>query len=114
MEFAVIIQARRGSSRFPNKVIKLIARKPMLFHVIKRVQHIDLISKVYLATTLEPEDTILAKIAKAAGIKTFFGSTDDVLDRYYQAAKKFGLDNIVRITADCPLIDPVIINSTIQ
>jgi len=114
MEFAAIIQARRGSSRFPNKVIKHIERKPMLFHVIKRVQKADLISKVYLATTLESQDIVLGKIALAAGIDTFFGATDDVLDRYYQAAIKFRLSHIVRITADCPLIDPVIINSTIK
>lgn len=113
-EFYVIIQARRGSSRFFSKVTKNILGKPMLYHVIRRVQYASLVSEIVLATTKRQEDVGLEKIAAAAGIKTYFGSSDDVLDRYYQAARKFGFKQIVRITADCPLIDPFIIDSTIK
>lgn len=112
-EFVAIVQARRGSSRFPDKVIKNIASRPMLFHVLKRVQNAESISKVVMATTTAPRDRILAKIAKAAGAETYFGSAGDVLDRYYQAARKFKAKNIVRITADCPVIDPSIIDYVI-
>lgn len=113
-EFAAIVQARRGSSRFPDKVVKEIAGKPMLFHVLRRVQNAELISNVILATTTDPRDKILAKIAKAAGAETYFGNAEDVLDRYYQVAKKIKASNIVRITADCPVIDPHIIDSVIR
>jgi spore coat polysaccharide biosynthesis protein SpsF len=113
-EFVAIIQARRGSSRFPDKVIKEIAGKPMLFHVLRRVQNAELVSRVILATTTHPSDKILANIAKVAGAEAYLGSADDVLDRYYQAAKQFNAAKIVRVTADCPVIDPSIIDSVIR
>ncbi len=113
-EVVAIVQARRGSSRFPDKVIKEIAGKPMLFHVLRRVKNAELASKVVLATTTDPRDKLLANIAKAAGTETYFGNTDDVLDRYYQAAKKFRAANILRVTADCPVTDPSIIDSVIR
>jgi spore coat polysaccharide biosynthesis protein SpsF len=109
-ELAAIIQARRGSSRLPDKIMKNILAKPMLYRVLERVQHSKLVSRIYLATTDCPEDAKLADIASSFGIKIFFGNENDVLDRYYQAAKKFKVKNIVRITADCPLIDPKVID----
>lgn len=112
-EIGAIVQARRGSSRLPNKVIKLIQGKPMLAHVISRVKRAKLVDSVFLATTDRPEDRMLAKIADEEGIGIFYGSQDDVLDRYYKCATRFGIKNIVRITADCPLIDPGIIDMTV-
>lgn len=114
MKCSVIIQARRGSSRFFSKVTRSIVGKPMLYHVIRRTKHADLVSEVILATSKKQEDKILEDIATATGIRTFFGNSDDVLDRYYQAAKEYGIRNVVRITADCPLIDPGIIDRTIE
>lgn len=86
----------------------------MLYHVIRRTQHANLVSEIVLATSNKQEDRILGDIAAATGIRTFFGNSDDVLDRYYQAGKKYGIMNIVRITADCPLIDPHLIDRTIE
>lgn len=90
--------------------MKNILAKPMLYRVFEKVQQSKLVSRVYLATTDHPEDAKLADIANSFGIQTFFGNENDVLDRYYQAAKKFKVKNIVRITADCPLIDPKVID----
>lgn len=114
MKFCAIIQARRGSTRLPDKVMKPILGIPMLLHVIRRIQRSKLIAKVYLATTDLSEDQILGKIVQSANVQTFFGSANDVLDRYYRTAVKFGIDYIVRITADCPLIDPSITDKTIE
>jgi spore coat polysaccharide biosynthesis protein SpsF (cytidylyltransferase family) len=110
----VIIQARTGSSRFRNKIGKKIMGKPILYHIIRRVQQARRISKIIVATTNKNEDRILEKITSACNIPIFFGSNNDVLDRYYQAARTFNFLNIVRITADCPVIDPIIIDKTID
>jgi spore coat polysaccharide biosynthesis protein SpsF len=110
----VIIQARTGSSRFKNKVGKNIMGKPTLYHIIRRIQQAKRISKIVVATTDKNEDRILEKITSACNIPIFFGSSNDVLDRYYQAARTFNFLNIVRITADCPVIDPIIIDKTID
>lgn len=109
-----IIQARVGSTRLPGKVLKDICGKPMIWHVIERVKKAKLVEKVIVATTVKEEDDEIVKIAEQCGVKSFRGSEDDVLDRYYQAAKELGADVIVRVTADCPLIDPLIIDKTIE
>ena len=111
---AAIIQARVGSTRLPWKVLMGIVGKPMLWHVIERVKKAKLVDEVVLATTSRKEDKPLLNLAKKSGIKSYAGSDEDVLDRYFQAATKFGADIIVRITADCPLIDPEIINKVIK
>jgi spore coat polysaccharide biosynthesis protein SpsF len=113
-KIGVIIQARTGSTRFKNKVIKKIMTKPILYHVIRRVQQAKRISDVVVATTDKREDKILEEIANACKVPIFFGSSNDVLDRYYQAATRFNFVNIVRITADCPVIDPTIIDKTVD
>jgi spore coat polysaccharide biosynthesis protein SpsF (cytidylyltransferase family) len=109
-----IIQARTGSSRFRNKVCKNIMGRSMLYHIIRRVQHAKLISDTVVATTNKSEDRILEKITRACRIPIFFGSSEDVLDRFYQTARTHNFTNIVRITADCPVIDPIIIDKTIN
>lgn len=110
----IIIQARTGSKRLPNKVIKKIEKRTVLEHVIERVKKVENCSNVILATTDKKEDNILEKIAKKMDIAVFRGSENDVLDRYYKTAKLFNIDPIVRITADCPLIDPKIIEKVIK
>lgn len=109
-----IIQARVGSTRLPRKVQKSIAGRPMLWHVIERVKRAKLVDEVVLATTSKEEDKPLLDLVKESGIKGYAGSDEDVLDRYFQAATQFGADVIVRITADCPLIDPEIIDKVVK
>ncbi|MEM1689053.1 MAG: glycosyltransferase family protein [Candidatus Hadarchaeales archaeon] len=109
-----IIQARVGSTRLPGKVLKEICGKPMLWYVIERVKRAKLINEIVVATTTNAEDDEIVKIAEQCRVKTFRGSEDDVLDRYYRAAKEFKADVVVRITADCPLIDPEIVDKTVE
>lgn len=111
---AAIIQARMGSTRLPGKVLADIAGKPMLWHVISRMKYAKRIDDIIVATTILSEDKQILELASEMGIKSYAGSREDVLDRYYQAAIIYKADVIVRITADCPLIDPNIIDRTIE
>ncbi len=106
-----IIQARVGSTRLPNKIFKEICNKPILWHVINRVKNAKLINNIVVATTILKEDDLTEEFCNNNAIKCFRGSSEDVLSRYYEAAKKFNADLIVRITSDCPFIDPVIIDN---
>ncbi|MDF0681312.1 MAG: glycosyltransferase family protein [Candidatus Nitrosocosmicus sp.] len=112
--FTAIIQVRRGSSRFRDKVLKKIMYKPLLYHEIRRLQRSRLVSSIVVATTEQSEDKVLKKICDLTNVNIFYGNTHDVLDRYYNAARNFNLENIVRITADCPVIDPKIIDEAIS
>ncbi len=109
-----IIQARMGSTRLPGKVLLDIEGKPMLWHVVNRLKKSRLIDKIVIATTVSERDLLILRFAEENGIDRFAGSEEDVLDRYYRAAKKFRADLIVRITADCPLIDPAVVDRVIQ
>lgn len=108
-----IIQARTGSRRLPRKVLARIAGKPLLQRVIERVKGSRYIKEIIVATTTKEEDGAVISIAKKSKVTWFLGSEKDVLDRYYHAALAYGGDPIVRITGDCPLIDPRIIDETI-
>ncbi|QWB99433.1 glycosyltransferase family protein [Mycoplasmatota bacterium] len=114
MKIGVIIQARMGSTRLPGKVIKKLNDKTVLEHVISRVRQSKTINNIIIATTTNERDTVIALEALRCGVEIFRGSEDDVLSRYYMASKKFGLDIVVRITADCPLIDPKILDNIIN
>jgi len=109
-----IIQARLGSTRLPGKVMKEIVGKPVLWHVIHRVKASKLIDSILVATTVNDEDNKIMEFVDTLGIENFAGSEEDVLDRFYQAAKKSKADVIVRITADDPLKDPVIIDKIVK
>ena len=113
MTTVAIIQARMGSSRLPGKVLLDICGKPMLQHVLERTQRAQTLDKVVVATTSEPEDQAIADFCAAKEIACFRGSLHDVLDRCYQAARLGRADVVVRITADCPAIDPELIDRTI-
>lgn len=106
MKTGIIIQARMGSTRLPGKVMMDLGGKPVLSRVIERCQRIESIDNICLATTVKEEDTQLCDLAWEHGLDIYAGSEHDVLDRYYQAAVAGSLDVIVRITADCPLLDP--------
>lgn len=114
MKIVALIQARMGSSRFPGKTLVQIKGKPLLYYVLRQVQSAKLIDDVIVATTTKKSDDNIVKLCVELGIKYFRGSEKDVLDRFYQCAKKFKLNVIVRISADSPLIDPFVINSVIQ
>ena len=109
-----IIQARMNSTRLPGKVMMTIDKDPMLFHVIKQTLASRLIDDVIIATTNSSSDKIIRNYCKKNGFNYFVGSSNDVLDRYYQCAKKFHCDPVVRISADSPLIDPMIIDRVLS
>lgn len=114
MRNIAIIQARTGSTRLPDKVLLRLEDKTVLEHVIDRVSQSKFIDEVIVATTISMNDLGIVKICASKGIRVFCGSENDVLDRYYQAAKLFMPDNIVRITADCPLHDANVIDEVIE
>ena len=108
-----LIQARMGSSRFPGKVLEDLAGRPMLWRVAERVRRARSVDKVVIATTDHEIDDPIAEFCEREGISCFRGSEQDVLDRFYRAAKATGADIVVRITADCPLIDPAVIDKVV-
>ena len=110
-----IIQARMGSSRLPKKVMKKIDNDlTVLDYVIEQIKSSKNIEKIIVATTILEEDNIISDYLYSHKYEVFRGSSDDVLDRFYQCAKKFSIDTIVRITADNPLIDPKIIDIAVE
>ncbi|HWR29825.1 MAG TPA: aldo/keto reductase [Negativicutes bacterium] len=112
-----IIQARMGSSRLPGKVLLDLAGRPVLWHGVERVRRARSIDRVMVATTDQPGDEPIRQFCREKGIPCFAGSETDVLDRYYQAAIAGGAgesDGIARITADCPLIDPDVIDQVVE
>ncbi|WP_026395937.1 cytidylyltransferase domain-containing protein [Acetobacterium malicum] len=114
MNIGVIIQARMGSTRLPGKVMRELFGKTVLGHVIERVQQAKKIDTIIIATTKDPCDDIIEEEALKYRVKVFRGSEDNVLERYYLAAKKNMLDVVVRVTSDCPLIDPHIMDQLID
>jgi len=109
-----IIQARMSSSRLPGKVLQDIGGKTMLERVIERARMARRVDEVAVATTVDSSDDALAAFCKDKDIPCSRGSLQDVLDRYYQAAKAFRADVVVRLTADCPLLDPGLVDETIR
>jgi len=110
-----IIQARVVSKRLPKKILKNLDKKyNVLEYVINQLKYSKKIDKIIIATTLSKQDEVIIDFAKKHNYEYFRGSENDVLDRFYQCAKKFNLDTIVRITSDCPLIDPNIVDQVIE
>jgi spore coat polysaccharide biosynthesis protein SpsF len=114
MNIIAIIQARMGSTRLPAKVMRMLSGKTVLSHVIERCKHIPDVSKVVVATTLENSDLVIADEAVRHGASYYRGSESHVLCRYYEAAKRERADVIIRITSDCPLLDPVLVQRLIE
>ncbi len=108
-----IIQARMSSTRLPGKVLREIAGEPMLARVIERARRAKLVDEVVLATTTDPSDDPVAEFCAERGYNFTRGSLNDVLDRYYQAAKEYKAKIVVRLTADCPVLDPDVVDETI-
>lgn len=111
-KIGIISQARMGSTRLPGKVLLTARGISMLEFHVTRLQASGL--PVYLATTDQPEDDVLEQWARQHQVPCYRGASDDVLSRYYETATKFGLDIIVRVTSDCPLIDGQLIKQAVQ
>lgn len=114
MRIVAIIQARMGSTRLPGKVLMDIGGKTMLAHVVDRTRRAKLLDKILVATTLNPHDERIIVECDRLGVLVFRGREEDVLDRYYQVAREYKADVIVRITSDCPLIDPEVIDTVVR
>ena len=108
-----IVQARMGSRRLPEKVLADIQGRPMLQRVITRVGRAKWPRQVVVATSRNPDDGPIAELCARLGVPCTRGSAEDVLDRFHQAAIETQAEAVVRITADCPLIDPILIDETI-
>lgn len=111
MKTAAIVQARFGSTRLPGKILKELSGKPMLWHVVDRLSRAESADAIIIATTNLPEDDRIENFCKENNILFYRGDSEDVLSRYFEAAESFGAENIIRITSDCPLIDPAILDS---
>jgi spore coat polysaccharide biosynthesis protein SpsF len=109
-----VIQARMSSSRLPGKVLMPLAGKPVLEHVVCRIRACTTISQVVIATSTDQTDDVIQAWCDNAGVTCYRGSLEDVLDRYYQTAKIHQADAVVRITADCPIIDPTIVDEVVN
>ncbi len=109
-----IIQARMGSTRLPRKTLAPIVGRPLLAHILERVQAADLIDQVVIATTHHPDDDAIEALGQEMGVTVYRGSVDDVLDRFYQCARQVGAHTIVRITADDPFKDPQLIQAMLS
>ena len=111
MKATAIIQARMTSTRLPGKVFAKVMGRPLLSYQIERLRFSKRINEIIIATTTNKEDDPIAELALKEELKVYRGSEDDVLGRYYQTAKKYNVKHIMRLTADCPLIDPDICDS---
>ncbi len=109
-----IIQARMRSTRLPGKALIDIEGMSMLARVVDRVRRARTIGRIVVATTTKPQDDSLAAHATGLSVDVFRGEEDDVLDRYYQAAVRHHLDVVVRITSDCPLLDPGLVDDVVR
>ena len=109
-----IVQARMGSTRFPGKVLKEVNGKSLIEILFTRLGKSKIIDKIILATSTNVENNFLAETVEKLGFDVFRGSENDVLDRYYQAAREYNSEVVVRITGDCPIIDPRLVDSVIK
>jgi spore coat polysaccharide biosynthesis protein SpsF len=113
MKIVGIIQARMGSTRLPGKVLLPLAGEPMLARCVHRLLHARTLDQVVVATTMGPEDDAIVDLCRARGWPWFRGECDDVLDRYYHAAREFGAGVVVRVTSDCPLLEPSVVDRVV-
>jgi spore coat polysaccharide biosynthesis protein SpsF len=109
-----IIQARTGSTRLPGKVLLPLLGRPILSRVVERTARASRVDEVVVATTIDPADDAIVELAAAEGWAVERGSETDLLDRYVRAARAHDAEVVVRITSDCPLVDPAVVDQTIE
>ena len=109
-----VLQARVSSTRLPGKVLMPILGEPMLLRQIERVRRATRIGRLLVATSSDPSDDAIEKLCRDNEVSLFRGSLDDVLDRFYRAAIPIAPDHVVRLTGDCPLADPELIDQVIS
>src|SRR6185295_7937012 len=109
-----ILQARASSRRLPGKVLKPILGRPMLERQIERLRRAKRMDKLVVATSTDASDDAIAALCQSLGVDCFRGSLDDVLDRFYQAARRYAPRAVVRLTGDCPLADPAVIDQLVD
>ncbi|MFX0200476.1 MAG: cytidylyltransferase domain-containing protein [Candidatus Hodarchaeota archaeon] len=114
MNTIAILQARMGSSRLPGKVLKPILGRPMLELQIERLRRCKRIDRLVVATSVSPEDQAIADLCHRIGVDCLRGDPENVLDRFYQAAKQYDPRHVVRLTGDCPLADPALIDDLVE
>ena len=114
VKIVAIIQARMSSSRLPGKVLLPLAGEPVLWHVVHRTRVCQTVAEVVVATSTDASDDVIQAWCQKSDVACYRGSLTDVLDRYYQAAKLHSADAVVRITADCPAIDPTIVDEVVR
>ena len=114
MKIVAIVQARMGSTRLPGKVMMDLLGEPVLVRDVNRLKRSELLDEIVIATTNLPTDDLIVSLCKELGWKYYRGDENDVLDRYYQAARTYNADAIVRVTSDCPMIDPGIVDKVIR
>ncbi|MDR2529636.1 MAG: glycosyltransferase family protein [Synergistaceae bacterium] len=110
---AAVIQARMTSTRLPGKVMLTVLGKPLLGYELERVARSKRLSKILVATTVNDDDDVVARYVESLGFGVWRGPEDDVLERYHAAALAVGADIVVRLTADCPLIDPALVDQVV-
>lgn len=113
MKVLAIVQARMGSNRLPGKVMRQLDGHPMIYHTLTKLRKSRYIDEIVLATSNKDADTPLAEYAASIGFEVFRGDEDNVLERYKIASDKYQGDIIIRVTGDCPLIDPVLVDHAI-
>lgn len=113
MNVVAIVQAHMGSTRLPGKVLRDIGGQTMLAWVVRRSQRASLLNEVTVACSTLPDDDAIVEECSRLGVRCYRGSDGDVLDRFHGAALAFGADSVVRITSDCPLIEPEVVDKVI-
>ena len=114
MRTVCIVQARMSSTRLPGKVLLPLAGREVLAHVLDRLDFCKTLDEVVVATSSDASDDVLAQWCRARGVGVFRGSLQDVLDRYYQCAIQHKATAVVRITADCPALDPALVDEVVR
>lgn len=114
MRTVIIDQARMTSTRLPGKVLKEVLGRPLLGYQVERLQRAKLADEVVIATTTNAADDVLAEFCRKRGLPVYRGSEHDVLARYYFAAVEYRADLVVRVTSDCPVIDPSVVERVIS
>ena len=110
----IIIQARMGSTRLPGKVLKLLDKDEKVLDVlIKRMKLCEKVDEIIIATTPDKQNSLIIDVTKTHNVSYFIGSEENVLERYYEAAKQYNLDIIIRVTSDCPFVDPKLMDEMI-